>query len=133
MASKAKYKFKEDFIAKLCVNYLESYTTKTPCKSYEDLAFKKGDVFEAVTNINIVNPNVIVGLAKMIPFQVPITILDKTDDSAQITDVIQGSPIDNQKKAQALADSEEKKVKMIFIVPTIVILAVVWIYGIKNL
>ena len=133
MASKSKYKFKEDFIAKLCVNYLESYTTKTPCKSYEDLVFKKGDVFEAVTNINIVNPNVIVGLAKMIPFQVPITILDKTDDSAQITDVIQGSSIDSQKKAQVLADSEEKKVKMMFIVPTIVILAVVWIYGIKNL
>ena len=133
MASKSKYKFKEDFIAKLCVNYLESYTTKTPCKSSEDLVFKKGDVFEAFTNINIVNPNVIVGLAKMIPFQVPITILDKTDDSAQITDVIQGSSIDSQKKAQVLADSEEKKVKMMFIVPTIVILAVVWIYGIKNL
>ena len=41
-----KYKFKEDFTAKLCKNFIESFTTKTPCKSYEDLVFKKGNVFE---------------------------------------------------------------------------------------
>jgi hypothetical protein len=30
-------------------------------------------------------------------------------------------------------DAEEKRVKMMFIIPTIAILAIVWIYGIKRL
>jgi len=128
-----KYKFKEDFTAKLCTNYIESYTTKTPCKSYEDLVFKKGNVFEAVKNINITDPNVIVGLAKMTPFQVPLNVLEKVDDSTPITDIIQGDPLVNKAKKQAETDAEEKKVKMMFIVPTIAILAIVWIYGIKKL
>ena len=128
-----KYKFKEDFTAKLCTNYIESFTTKTPCKSYEALVFKKGDVFEAVKNVYITDPNVIVGSAKMTPFQIPINILDKVDDSTEITDVIQGDPKVNKAKKQAVNDAEEKKVKMMFIMPTIAILAVVWIYGIKKL
>jgi hypothetical protein len=128
-----KYKFKEDFTAKLCTNYLESYTNKTPCKSYEDLVFKKGDVFEAVKNINITDPNVIVGLAKMTPFQVPLSILDKVDDSTPITDVVQGNPEVVKAQKQAVADEEEKRVKMMFIMPTIAILAIVWIYGLKKL
>jgi hypothetical protein len=128
-----KYKFKEDFTAKLCTNYIESYTTKTPCKSYEDLVFKKGNVFEAVKNINITDPNIIVGLAKMTPFQVPLNVLEKVDDSTPITDIIQGDPLVNKAKKQAETEAEEKKVKMMFIVPTIAILAIVWIYGIKKL
>ena len=40
-----KYKFKEDFTAKLCSNFIKSFTTKKPCKSYEDLVFIKGNVF----------------------------------------------------------------------------------------
>jgi hypothetical protein len=128
-----KYKFKEDFNAKLCRNYLESYAKKTPCSSYEDLAFKKGNVFEAVKNINITNPNVVVGLAKMTPFQVPLNVLEKVDDSTPITDVIQGDPIVNKAKKQAIQDKEEKRVKMMFIVPTLAILAIVWIYGLKKL
>jgi hypothetical protein len=112
---------------------LEIYATKTPCKSYEDLVFKKGDVFEAVKNVDITDPNVIVGSAKMTPFQVPISILEKVDDSTEITDVIQGDPRVNKAKKQAIINAEEKKVKMMFIMPTIVILAVVWIYGIKKL
>jgi hypothetical protein len=128
-----KYRFKQDFTTKLCSNYLEIYATKTPCKSYEDLVFKKGDVFEAVKNVDITDPNVIVGSAKMTPFQVPISILEKVDDSTEITDVIQGDPRVNKAKKQAVINAEEKKVKMMFIMPTIVILAVVWIYGIKKL
>lgn len=128
-----KYRFKQDFTTKLCSNYLEIYATKTPCKSYEDLVFKKGDVFEAVKNVDITDPNVIVGSAKMTPFQVPISILEKVDDSTEITDVIQGDPRVNKAKKQAIINAEEKKVKMMFIIPTIVILAVVWIYGIKKL
>jgi hypothetical protein len=128
-----KYRFKQDFTTKLCSNYLEIYATKTPCKSYEDLVFKKGDVFEAVKNVDITDPNVIVGSAKMTPFQVPISILEKVDDSTEITDVIQGDPKVNKAKKQAVINAEEKKVKMMFIMPTIVILAVVWIYGIKKL
>jgi hypothetical protein len=128
-----KYRFKQDFTTKLCSNYLEIYATKTPCKSYEDLVFKKGDVFEAVKNVDITDPNVIVGSAKMTPFQVPISILEKVDDSTEITDIIQGDPRVNKAKKQAIINAEEKKVKMMFIMPTIVILAVVWIYGIKKL
>jgi hypothetical protein len=128
-----KYKFKEDFTAKLCTNYLESYTNKTPCKSYEDLVFKKGNVFEAVKNVNITDPNVVVGLAKMTPFQIPLNILEKVDDSTPITDVVQGNPEEVKAIKEAIKEEEEKKVKMMFIVPTMVILAVVWIYGLRKL
>ncbi len=128
-----KYKFKEDFTSKLCSNFIESFTTKTPCKSYEDLVFKKGNVFEAVKNVNVTNPNIIVGLAKMTPFEVPLSILEKVADSTEITDIVQGDPRVNKVKKQAVIDAEEKKVKMMFIVPTIVILSVVWIFGIKKL
>ncbi len=128
-----KYKFKEDFTAKLCSNFIESYTNKTPCKSYEDLVFKKGNVFEATTNINNKDPNIIFGFAKMTPFEVPLKVLEKVDDSTAITDIIQGDPRVNKAKKQAIIDAEEKKVKMMFIAPTIAILAIVWIYGIKKL
>jgi hypothetical protein len=128
-----KYKFKEDFIAKLCNNYMESYTNKTPCKSYEDLVFKRGNVFQTfVNNINT-DPTKVVGLAKMIPFVVPLNILEKVDNSTPITDVIQGDPEVNKAKKQAIIDAEEKRVKMMFVIPTILILAVVWVYGIKKL
>lgn len=93
-----KYKFKEDFTAKLCTNFIESFTTKTPCKSYEDLAFKKGNVFEATTNINNKDPNIIFGFAKMTPFEVPLNVLEKVDDSTPITDIIQGDPLVNKAK-----------------------------------
>ena len=115
-----KYKFKEDFTAKLCTNYLESYINKTPCKSYEDLVFKKGNVFEAVKNVNITDPNVVVGLAKMTPFQIPLNILEKVDDSTPITDVVQGNPEEIKAIKEAIKEEEEKKVKMMFIVPTMV-------------
>ena len=128
-----KYKFKEDFIAKLCTNQIESYTNKTPCKSYEDLVFKRGNVFEAVINTNFTDPTKIIGSAKMTPFEVPLNVLEKVDDSTPITDIIQGDPEVNKAKKQAIIDAEEKRVKMMFIVPTILILAVVWIYGIKKL
>jgi hypothetical protein len=128
-----KYKFKEDFTAKLCKDFIESFTNKTPCKSYEDLVFKKGNVFEATTNINNKDPNIIFGFAKMTPFEVPLNVLEKVDDSTPITDIIQGDPLVNKAKKQAVIDAEEKKVKMMFIVPTIAILAIVWIYGIKKL
>ena len=128
-----KYKFKEDFTAKLCTNFIESFTTKKPCKSYEDLVFKKGNVFEAVKNVNNTDPNKIFGFAKMIPFEVPLNVLEKVDDSTEITDVVQGDPRVNKAKKQAVIDTEEKKVKMMFIVPTMAILAIVWIYGIKKL
>jgi hypothetical protein len=128
-----KYKFKEDFIAQLCNNYIESYTTKTPCKSYEDLAFKKGNVFEATTNISNTNPNIVFGFAKMSPFEVPLSVLEKVDDSTPITDIIQGDPLVNKAKKEAVIDAEEKKVKMMFIIPTVIVLAIVWIYGIKKL
>ena len=128
-----KYKFKEDFTAKLCTNYLESYINKTPCKFYEDLVFKKGNVFEAVKNVNITDPNVVVGLAKMTPFQIPLNILEKVDDSTPITDVVQGNPEEVKAIKEAIKEEEEKKVKMMFIVPTMVILAVVWIYGLRKL
>lgn len=128
-----KYRFKEDFTAKLCANYLESFTNKTPCKFYEDLVFKKGNVFEAVKNVNITDPNVVVGLAKMTPFQVPLNILEKADDSTPITDVVQGNPEDVKAQKQAIADEEEKRVKIMFIMPTIAILAIVWMYGLKKL
>jgi hypothetical protein len=128
-----KYKFKEDFIAKLCTNQIESYTNKTPCKSYEDLVFKRGSVFETfVNNINT-DPTKVVGLAKMTPFVVPLNILERVDNSTPITDVIQGDPEVNKAKKQAIIDAEEKRVKMMFIIPTILILAVVWVYGIKKL
>lgn len=127
-----KYKFKEDFIAKLCNNYIESYTNKTPCKSYEDLVFKRGNVFESV-NSNNPDKSKVVGWAKMIPFEVPLNILEKVDSSTPITDVVQGDPEVNKAKKQAIIDAEEKRVKMMFIIPTIVILAVVWLYGIKKL
>ena len=128
-----KYKFKEDFTAKLCRNFIESFTNKTPCKSYEDLLFKKGNVFEAVKNVNITDPNIIVGMAKMTPFEVPLRVLEKVDDSTPITDIIQGDPLVNKAKKQAIVDAEEKKVKMKFIIPTMIILAIIWIYGIKKL
>ena len=128
-----KYKFKEDFTVKLCRDFIESYTKKIPCKSYEDLVFKKGNVFEANIYINNKNPNIIFGFAKMTPFEVPLNVLEKVDDSTPITDIIQGDPLVNKAKKEAVIDAEEKKVKMMFIVPTIVILAVVWIYGIKKL
>lgn len=128
-----KYKFKEDFTAKLCSNFLESFTTKTPCKFYEDLAFKKGNVFEATVNVNNTDSNKIFGLAKMTPFEVPLKFLEKVDDSTPITDIIQGDPLVNKAKKEAVIDAEEKKVKIMFIVPTIIILAVVWTYGIKKL
>jgi hypothetical protein len=131
--SNPKYKFKEDFIAKLCTNFIESYTTKTPCKSYEDLVFKKGDVMESVKNVNIVNPDIISGFAKMTPFQVPLSVLEKVDDSIPITDVVQGNPDVVKAQKKNVADTEEKRVKMMFIVPTIAILAIIWIYGIKKL
>jgi hypothetical protein len=128
-----KYRFKQDFVAKLCTNFLESFTTKKPCKSYEDLVFKKGDVMEAVKNINITDPNIISGFAKMTPFQVPLNVLEKVDDSTPITDVVQGNPEVVKAQKKAIADQEEKRTKMMFIVPTVVILAIVWIYGIKEL
>ena len=107
-----KYKFKQDFTAKLCTNYLESYTNKTPCKVYEDLVFKKGSVFETfVNNINT-DPTKVVGLAKMTPFIVPLNVLEKVDDSTPITDVIQGDPEVNKAIKQAKIDKEEKKIKM---------------------
>ena len=95
--------------------------------------FKKGNVFEANLNVNNKNPNIIFGYAKMTPFEVPLSILEKVDDSTEITDVVQGDPRVNKAKKQAIIDAEEKKVKMMFIVPTICILAVVWIFGIKKL
>jgi hypothetical protein len=128
-----KYKFKEDFTAKLCKDFIESFTNKTPCKSYEDLAFKKGNVFEAVKNVNNTDPNKIFGMAKMTPFEVPLNVLEKVDDSTPITDIIQGDPIVNKKKKQEATYKEDKKTKMMFIIPTIVILSVIWIYGIKKL
>lgn len=128
-----KYKFKQDFTAKLCTNYLESYANKTPCKIYEDLVFKKGNVFEANINTPNKDPNIIFGYAKMTPFEVPLNVLEKVDDSTPITDVVQGDPEVNKAIKQAIIDAEEKRVKMMFIVPTILILAVVWIYGIKKL
>jgi len=128
-----KYRFKEDFTAKLCKDFIESFTKKIPCKSYEDLVFKKGNVFEATTNINNKDPNIIFGFAKMTPFEVPLNVLEKVDDSTPITDVVQGDPLVNKAKKEAEIDAEEKKVKMMFIVPTMVILAIVWIYGIKKL
>jgi hypothetical protein len=131
--SRPKYKFKKDFTAKLCKNFIESFTTKIPCKSYEDLVFKKGNVFEQNINVANKNPNIIFGFAKMTPFEVPLSILEKVDDSTEITDVVQGDPNVNKAKKQAIIDSEEKRVKMMFIVPTILILAVVWVYGIKKL
>ena len=131
--NRPKYKFKEDFTAKLCIDFIESYTTKTPCKSYEDLVFKKGNVFEATVNVNNTDPNKIFGFAKMTPFEVPLSVLDKVDDSTLITDVIQGDPLVNKEKKQVIKDEDEKRVKMMFIVPTIAILAIVWIYGIKKL
>jgi len=128
-----KYRFKEDFTAKLCKDFIESFTKKIPCKSYEDLVFKKGNVFEANINVANTNPNIIFGFAKMTPFEVPLSILEKVDDSTPITDVVQGDPLVNKAKKEAEIDAEEKKVKMMFIVPTMVILAIVWIYGIKKL
>lgn len=128
-----KYRFKQDFTAKLCTNFIESFTTKTPCKSYEDLVFKKGDVFESVINVKNTDPNKIFGMAKMTPFDVPLNILDKVDSSTEITDVIQGDPKVNKLKKEAVIDTEEKRIKMMFIIPTIAILAVVWVYGIKKL
>jgi hypothetical protein len=133
LTSRPKYKFKEDFTAKLCIDYAESYTNKTPCKSYEDLVFKRGNVLEANINVNNKNPNIIFGFAKMTPFEVPLNVLEKVDDSTPITDIVQGDPEVNKAKKQAVIDAEEKRVKMMFIVPTILILAVVWIYGIKKL
>jgi hypothetical protein len=47
-----KYKFNEDFTTKLCTNFIESFTTKKPCKSYEDLVFIKGNVYEADKKVN---------------------------------------------------------------------------------
>ena len=128
-----KYKFKQDFTAKLCVDFLESITTKKPCKSYEDLVFKKGNVFEAVKNINNTDPNKIFGMAKMRPFEIPLNVLEKVDDSTPITDIIQGDPEVNKIKKQEAIYKEDKKTKMMFIIPTIVILSLVWIYGIKKL
>ena len=93
-----KYKFKEDFTAKLCKDFIESFTNKTPCKSYEDLVFKKGNVFEATTNINNKDTNIIFGFAKMTPFEVPLNVLEKVDDSTPITDIIQGDPLVNKAK-----------------------------------
>jgi hypothetical protein len=128
-----KYRFKQDFTAKLCNNFIESFTTKTPCKSYRDLVFKKGDVFESTVNVNNTDPNKIFGLASMTPFEVPLRILDKVDSSIEITDVVKGDTKANQIKKEAVIATEEKNNKMMFIIPTIVILAVVWIYGIKKL
>jgi hypothetical protein len=128
-----KYKFKQDFTAKLCTNFYESYSTKKPCNSYEDLVFKKGNVFEANINVDNKNPNIIFGFAKMTPFEVPLNVLEKVDDSTPITDIIQGDPEVNKAKKQAVIDAEEKRVKMMFIIPTFIILAVVWVYGIKKL
>jgi hypothetical protein len=95
--------------------------------------FKKGDVFESTVNVNNTDPNKIFGLASMTPFEVPLRILDKVDSSIEITDVVQGDPKTNQLKKEEVINTEEKKVKMMFIIPTIVILAVVFIYGIKKL
>jgi hypothetical protein len=128
-----KYKFKQDFTAKLCKDFIESFTTKTPCKSYEDLVFKKGNVFEANINVNNKDPNIIFGFAKMTPFEVPLNVLEKVDDSTPITDVVQGDPEVNKKNKREAIYKEEKKIKMMFIIPTIVILSVIWIYGIKKL
>ena len=97
------------------------------------MVFKKGNVFEAVKNVNITDPNVVVGLAKMTPFQIPLNILDKVDDSTPITDVVQGDPEVIKAQKEAIAEEKDKKTKMMFIVPTIVILAVVWIYGLRKL
>jgi predicted nucleic acid-binding Zn ribbon protein len=69
----------------------------------------------------------------MTPFVVPLNILERVDNSTPITDVIQGDPEVNKAKKQAIIDAEEKRVKMMFIIPTILILAVVWVYGIKKL
>ena len=128
-----KYKFKQDFTAKLCKDFIESFTNKTPCKSYEDLVFKKGNVFEANINVNNKDPNIIFGFAKMTPFEVPLNVLEKVDDSTPITDVVQGDPEVNKKNKREAIYKEEKKIKMMFIIPTIVILSVIWIYGIKKL
>lgn len=128
-----KYKFKEDFTVKLCTNFYESLSTKKPCKFYEDLVFKRGDIFESNLNTPNKDKNLVAGFAKMTPFYVPLNILEKVDDSTPITDVVQGNPEDNRAKKQSIIDKEEKHVKMMFIIPTIVILAVVWIYGIKKL
>jgi hypothetical protein len=128
-----KYKFKQDFTAKLCSNYLESYTTKKPCKSYEDLVFKKGNVFESTINVNNKDSNIIFGFAKMTPFEVPLNVLEKVDNSTPITDIIQGDPLVNKAKKQATIDEEEKKVKMMFIIPTTALLAIIWIYGLNKL
>jgi hypothetical protein len=131
-----KYKFKEDFTVKLCNNYdsfYESFKNKIPCKNYENLVFKKGNVFEANKNVDNQNQNIIFGQAKNIPFEVPLSVLEKVDDSTPITDIIQGDPEVNKAKKQALIDAYDKKVKIIFIAPTIIVLAVVWIYGFKKL
>ena len=128
-----KYKFKEYFTAKLCKNFLESVTSKKPCKSYEDLVFKKGNVFESTISKNNTDPNIIIGFAKMTPFEVPLRVLEKVDSYTPITDVNQGDPVVNQAKKQEVIEAEEKKVKTMFVIPTIIILAVVWIYGIKKL
>jgi hypothetical protein len=60
--------------------------------------FKKGNVFEATTNINNKDPNIIFGFAKMTPFEVPLNVLEKVDDSTPITDIIQGDPLVNKAK-----------------------------------
>ena len=123
-----KYKFKQDYTAKFCSNFLEN-----PCTKYQDLAFKKGDVFEATSKINP-DPLLVYGLAKMSSFSVPINVLEKVSDETPVTEMfpeISTKNIIAQNKI--LEEIEEKTIKKMFLVPTVIILALVWIYGLKKL
>jgi len=123
-----KYKFKEDFKFKLCTDF-ESLIKETDCSFYENFIFKKGDVFEAVNNTNV-DPIFKVGFAKNMPFKVPLNILEKVSDLTPITDIIE-VPILAKKTFEA--NKKNKNVKKMFILPTVLVLVVIWVFGLKKL
>lgn len=123
-----KYRFKSDYTTRLCSNYLQ-----VPCKDYEDLAFKKGNVFEASASINP-KPNIIYGIAKMSPFEVPLSVLEKVPDDTPVTAMFEKLSTANKlKQNQQIDEDKLRKIKKIFIIPTVLALGVIWIYGLKKL
>ncbi len=51
-----------------------------------------------IKNVNLTNPNIIIGLVKKTPFEVLLNVLIKVDDSTVIIGIIQSETIVNKVK-----------------------------------
>jgi hypothetical protein len=88
--------------------------------------FKVGDIIETVKNTTNTDASQVTVLFYMTPYKIPLNVLELTNDDATSTDLI--------KEEQDLKQYEvDKKTKNMFIIPTALLLIVVWVYTLRKL